>query len=159
MNTANHTLWNGGSGHAWVDAQETLDTMFQPFEDLLVNAFSGRGFGRRALDVGCGTGAVALAMARLPGSEGCVGVDISQPMIDAARFRAESVGAPATFVCADAQTHPFEPASFDTIVSRFGVMFFDDPCQAFNNLRRAAKQNTELRFIAWRAPSENPFMT
>ena len=59
-------------------------------------------------------------------------------MIAAARARAEREGSPADFICADAQSHAFEPASFDTIVSRFGVMFFDDPVRAFANLRRAA---------------------
>jgi hypothetical protein len=45
------------------------------------------------------------------------------------------------------------------IISRFGVMFFDDPVRAFTNLRRASEDNAELRFIAWRSASENPFMT
>ena len=52
-----------------------------------------------------------------------------------------------------------EPASFDMIVSRFGVMFFNDSVRAFANLRRAAKDDAEFRFIAWRSASENPFMT
>jgi hypothetical protein len=38
-------------------------------------------------------------------------------------------------------------------------MFFDDPVRAFANLRRAARDGAALRFIAWRSPSENPFMT
>lgn len=45
------------------------------------------------------------------------------------------------------------------IVSRFGVMFFEDSVRAFANLRRAAKDDGELRFIAWRSAAENPFMT
>ena len=39
--------------------------------------------------------------------------------------------------------------SFDTIISRFGVMFFDDAVRAFANLRRAAANDARLRFIAW----------
>jgi ubiquinone/menaquinone biosynthesis C-methylase UbiE len=80
-------------------------------------------------------------------------------MLTAARARAEREGTPASFIRANAQDHAFEPASFDMIISRFGVMFFDDFVQAFANLRRAAKDDAELRFIAWRSPSENPFMT
>jgi SAM-dependent methyltransferase len=64
-----------------------------------------------------------------------------------------------SFVCADAERHPFEPASFDVLVSRFGVMFFADAPQAFKNLRRAARDGAELCFIAWRSAAENPFMT
>jgi SAM-dependent methyltransferase len=63
------------------------------------------------------------------------------------------------FICADAQQYPFEPALFDMILSRFGVMFFSDSVRAFENLRRAARKNTELCVIAWRSASENPYMT
>jgi SAM-dependent methyltransferase len=112
------------------------------------------------LDVGCGTGSTTLAAARLLGEKGrCTGVDISEPMLDVARTRAERENASANFICADAQTYAFEPASFDTIISRFGVMFFADSIQAFANLRRAAIKDARLCFIAWRSAAENPFMT
>ena len=151
-------LWNGPSGRAWVDAQAWLDAMFQPFEDLLVNATSAAG--GRVLDVGCGTGATTLAVAQRHGAASrCVGIDISEPMIAAARASAERAGSPASFIHANAQTHVFAPASFDMIISRFGVMFFDDPVLAFANLRRAASHGALLRCIAWRSPAENPFMT
>ncbi len=152
-------LWNGPAGRAWVETQELFDSMFKPMEELLVQAVSA-GAGRRVLDIGCGTGSTTLAVARLLGAQGrCTGIDISAPMITAARARAEREGTPASFIIANAQTHAFEPASFDMIISRFGVMFFDDSVQAFANLRRASEENAELRFIAWRGPSENPFMT
>ena len=152
-------LWNGPAGRAWVEAQELLDRMFEPFEDLLVNAIRA-GSGSRALDVGCGTGSTTLAVARRLGPEGrCTGIDISASMIAAARVRAEREGTSAAFICADAQRYSFAPASFDTIVSRFGVMFFEDPVQAFANLRRAAAVDAELRFVAWRSAAGNPFMT
>lgn len=153
------TLWNGVAGCAWVDAQEVLDQMFQPLEDLLAEAVHA-GPVRRVLDVGCGTGSTTRAVARRLGAQGCcVGIDISEPMITAAQTRADREGTPASFIRADAQRHAFEPASFDMIVSRFGVMFFEDSVQAFANLRRAARDGAELRFIAWRSPEENPFMT
>lgn len=153
------TLWNGPAGRAWVETQELLDQIFKPLEDLLVEAVFA-GSGRRVLDVGCGTGSTTLAVARLLGAKGhCIGIDISEPMITAARARAERESTPASFIYANAQDHAFEPASFDMIISRFGVMFFDDFARAFANLRRAAKDDAELRFIAWRSPSENPFMT
>lgn len=142
-------LWNGVMGQAWVDAQAVLDRMFEPFEALL-----DPGPARRVLDVGCGTGATTLSIARK--AEHCTGIDISAPMLALARARADAEGLPAAFIQADAQTHPFAPASFDLIVSRFGVMFFADPVAAFANLRRAGR---ELRVIAWRDPAENPFMT
>lgn len=148
--------WNGPAGHAWVEAAAVVDKMFKPFEDLLVEAVSGG----TVLDVGCGTGGTTVAAARRLGAQGrCVGIDISDVMIAAARARADQEGAPASFIGADAQDHPFEPASFDTIISRFGVMFFNDFVRAFANLRRAAKDDAGLRFIVWRSAEENPFMT
>jgi SAM-dependent methyltransferase len=152
-------LWNGAGGRAWVDAQEVLDQMFKPFEDLLVDAVSARSR-NRVLDVGCGTGATTLAVARRLGGKGrCIGIDISKPMVAAARARAERERLPAHFICANAQLHAFEPASVDMIVSRFGVMFFGDPVQAFANLRHAASDDADLTFAAWRSAAENPFMT
>jgi ubiquinone/menaquinone biosynthesis C-methylase UbiE len=152
-------LWNGRAGRAWVEGQELLDHMFKPFEELLVEAASAASAGRM-LDVGCGTGSTTLAVARLQPAKGrCIGIDISDPMIAAARARAEREGTPASFIRANAQIHAFEPESFDMIISRFGVMFFDDPVRAFANLRRAARGDAEFRFIAFRSAAENPFMT
>jgi ubiquinone/menaquinone biosynthesis C-methylase UbiE len=161
MSTADEQmkLWNGSAGHAWVDMQELLDGLFKPFEERLADAVAS-GSRRHVLDVGCGTGSTTLAVARRIGAAGrCVGIDISEPMLAIARTRAEHEAARATFICADAQTHAFEPASFDQIISRFGVMFFGDPVRAFANLRGAGAKDAELRVIAWRSPAENPFMT
>ncbi|KJK13041.1 SAM-dependent methyltransferase [Burkholderiaceae bacterium 16] len=152
-------LWNGRAGRAWVESQALLDQMFKPFEDLLAEV-ARAGSGGRVLDVGCGTGSTTLAVARQLGAEGhCTGVDISEPMIAAARARATRENTTASFIRADAQTHAFEPASFDMIISRLGVMFFDNPVLAFANLRRAASEDAGLRCLAWRSAAENPFMT
>ena len=152
-------LWNGPGGRAWVDEQALLDRMLEPFQELLVAEVAAAS-PSRVLDVGCGAGSTTLAVARLLGEAGhCTGVDISAPLIEAARLRAERDGVPADFLLADAQEHAFEPASFDMLISRFGAMFFDDPVRAFGNLRRAAAAGAALRFITWRSAAENPFMT
>ena len=152
-------LWNGSAGCAWVEAQALLDRILQPFEDLLIAAVSASG-ARSVLDIGCGTGSTTRGIAKLLGASGnCVGVDISEQMIATARTLAEQQRVPAKFICADAQTHSFEPAGFDTIMSRFGVMFFADPVRAFANLRNAASKEATLCFVAWRSPAENRFMT
>jgi ubiquinone/menaquinone biosynthesis C-methylase UbiE len=153
------SLWNGPGGHAWVDEQELLDRLLKPFETLLIEAVAARS-PKQLLDVGCGTGSTTLAAARLLGAQGrCIGVDISAPMIAAARARAERENSQARFICANVQDHAFDPASTDMIMSRFGVMFFDDPVRAFANLRRAATGDAEMCCIAWRSAEENPFMT
>ncbi|XYI04053.1 class I SAM-dependent methyltransferase [Sorangium sp. So ce1128] len=153
-------LWNEAGGPIWVEMQEVLDAMLAPLgAPLMEEGFPGEG--GRVLDIGCGVGATALSMARRLGPTGlCLGVDISGPMVAAARARAAAEGpASAAFVQADAQTHRFEPDNFDAVISRFGVMFFDDPAAAFANIRRAARRKAKLSFVAWRSPAENPFMT
>jgi len=152
-------LWNGPAGRAWVESQVLLDRMFKPFEDLLVSTVVSLS-ARRVLDVGCGTGATTLAVSPLLGSEGkVVGVDISEPMIQIARQRAQQQGSAAQFIAADAATHDFGERTFDAVISRFGVMFFADPVQAFTNLRSATNDGGHLRCIAFRSATENPFMT
>ena len=64
---------------------------------------------------------------------------------------------PLDFELADATVYRFKPASFDLLVSRFGVMFFADPALSFSNLRRALKPSGRLAFACWREPRHNPF--
>lgn len=150
-------LWDGPTGQAWVTNQALLDHLLQPFEDLLVDTPVATG-AAQVLDIGCGTGSVARAITQRLGADGrCIGVDISKPMTAAAAAR--TTDPRLSFVCADAQTYAFAPASIDLFVSRFGVMFFTAPQTAFANLRRAARDGASLRCVAWRSAAENPFMT
>lgn len=154
-----HAMWNGPAGQAWVQAQQLLDEMFAPFAARLRDALPARA-AQTVLDVGCGTGAVSLALAERLGADGhCIGVDISEAMIDSARQRARARCQLVDFIVADAQRHAFAAASVDRIVSRFGVMFFDDPVQAFTGLRRATRSGGALHVLAWRSAADNPFMT
>jgi SAM-dependent methyltransferase len=152
-------LWNGTGGNAWVDLAPVLDRMFLGIETALADAAAARG-AKRVLDVGCGTGATTMAIARRLGAGASVtGVDISAPMIGAATARpADGFPAPE-FIVADAAAYPFEDGAFDLMTSRFGVMFFDDPVAAFANLGRAIEPGGGLRFFCWRSPEDNPFMT
>lgn len=157
--TSQHALWNGPSGEVWVEAQALLDGMFAPLAEQLAGAVPA-GQPAQVLDVGCGTGAVCLAIAARLGEGGhCSGVDISAPMIARAVERAAAAGLQIDFAVGDAQRHCFAPARLDRIVSRFGVMFFDDPVQAFANLRQATRSGGTLHALAWRSAAENPFMT
>ena len=150
--------WNGKSGLKWAEDQEKLDAMMQTMADVAVAAAAPQP-GESVLDIGCGTGATALALAERVGPEGRVlGVDISKPMLEVARARA--VGHPnMAFQLADAATAHFEAGSADLIFSKFGVMFFADPEAAFRNIYKAVRPGGRLAFICWRALSENPFAT
>jgi SAM-dependent methyltransferase len=149
------TYWNEQAGPTWAALQPALDRQLAPLGRRAM-AELDLGPGRRVLDVGCGSGETTLALADT-GAE-AVGADISRPMLEVARGR---IGGRANiaFLEADAQTYAFQPASFDAVFSRFGVMFFADPEAAFTNLRRALKPGGRLVFVCWRAPAENPIMT
>jgi SAM-dependent methyltransferase len=158
MTESQSTIWNGAAGHAWVESQEMFDRLFGPIDVAIAASVSDSG--KSVLDVGCGTGSTTVAVARKLGADARhTGIDISEPMIAAARGRVAREGIAATFIVADAQDYAFAPASFDAMVSRFGVMFFEDFTCAFANLRRAASSSAELHFVAWRSADENPFMT
>jgi len=157
-NQAQAELWNHQAGRNWVEQNAMLDRLLAPFEQPLVEAVQGA---RDVLDVGCGAGATTFAVARsLDGRGRCTGLDLSVPLIELAQRRAAQTGADNTeFVVADAQLHAFQPGRFDAVISRFGVMFFDDPVAAFANLRRAARDGARMAMIAWRGMEANPFMT
>jgi len=148
--------WNGPGGQGWLRAQARLDHSLVEIGRRVL-ALADAQPGETAIDVGCGPGGTTAALAQSVGSEGHVlGVDISQPLIDAALTRRLSN---ATFVVADAATHPFDAAADDLVFSRFGVMFFAEPVAAFRNLHRALKPGGRLVFVAWRSAGENPWST
>ncbi|QNA82822.1 class I SAM-dependent methyltransferase [Sphingomonas sp. So64.6b] len=159
-NQAQSALWNDRAGRTWAELNTMLDDLLRPVQDLLVEQVATAP-ASRVLDVGCGGGGTTLAVARhLAPDHECLGIDISAPLIAAAGARAAAAGLDRVrFLRADAQTHDFAGARFDTILSRFGVMFFDDPVAAFANLRRAALPGARLVFAAWRGAADNPFMT
>jgi SAM-dependent methyltransferase len=143
--------WNEKAGPEWVVMQERMDGYLAAISAALLT-FADVRPGMAVLDVGCGTGATSLALARA-GAD-VTGADISRPMLEFARGRAQEAGLPVQFVEADASAFPFKP-EFDLIFSRFGVMFFDDPAAAFANLRRALKPGGRLAFVCWRGLHEN----
>ena len=132
--------------------------MMQPVLDRLLTE-AALAPGARVLDIGCGTGASTIAAAKIVGPEGHVtGADISGIMLDLARNRTRSAGiANARFLEGDAQTYDFGDAAYDTIMSRFGVMFFGDPVAAFANIRKALKPGGTMVFLAWAGLSANPW--
>lgn len=71
-------------------------------------------------------------------------------MLEEARQRAHAAGLTnAIFEHGDAQTHRLEEASFDAMVSRFGVMFFDDPVAAFANIARSLRRGGRIVITCW----------
>ena len=158
-NTDQAERWNSGEDMAhWIDNQARYDRMNEPFTALILQAAALRP-GGHVLDVGCGCGGTTLAAARLfaPGQAG--GIDLSGPMLARARADAEAAGlGNAVFRQGDAQVHPLEPARFDTVMSRFGTMFFADPVAAFANVRSAARPGGRLVFVCWQPLAANQWL-
>jgi SAM-dependent methyltransferase len=116
--------------------------------------------GERVLDVGCGYGTSTLEAAKRVAPSGrVVGVDISAAMLEPARQRVAAGGVDnVELLQADAQVHPFEPASFDVVISRFGIMFFDDPQAGFGNLARALRPGGRLVFVCPQDPLKSEWV-
>ena len=149
--------WNGPAVTRWVTKQEQMDAALAPVGDAAMPLAAVQP-GERVLDIGCGSGATSMALARLVGPTGRVtGLDVSGPLIDVARKPSVGMGN-LDWLLADAAAHDFPPGSTDLLFSRFGVMFFGDPVAAFANLRRALKPRGRLVFACWRPLNENPWM-
>ena len=88
-----------------------------------------------------------------------VGVDISPQLIDVARQRGDRL-ANVSFELADAATwQPDSNFNPELLVSRHGVMFFDDPVAAFSNLAGLSAPGAGMMFSCFRDREENPFFT
>ena len=147
--------WNGVVGERWVTHQEALDARIRIYGEQVL-ARAGLRSGMRVLDVGAGCGDTTLAAARAVGESGkVVGLDISRQMLERARVRASKLSN-VELVEHDAATF-IADAPFDAIVSRFGVMFFDDPAGAFANLHGAAAPGGSLTFACWQSLADNPW--
>ncbi|GAC1338979.1 MAG: methyltransferase domain-containing protein [Beijerinckiaceae bacterium] len=154
------TYWNATAGNTWAALQKRLDRQIGPLGEKAIEALAPKA-GEKILDIGCGCGHTTRELARRVGAAGSItAIDISKPMFDVARREAAVAGiSNITFLEADAQTHSFEPNSFDALFSRFGVMFFVDPVAAFKNLRTALKAGSgRLTFVFWRKLAENEWM-
>lgn len=151
-NTEQAKYWTEQGGPNWVREEVSFDLMLAPFNAALLGAL-GDVNGRHVLEVGCGFGSTALALA---GAGAIVhGVDISAPMIERARERAAGA---ATFAVGDAQEEPLG-GPYDAVTSRFGVMFFADPTRAFANIARATRDVGRLAFVCWQTVDRNPWMS
>ena len=156
-NTDQQDFWSRLAGPKWVDRQASMDVLFQPVLDAVLEAADLRQ-SNDVLDVGCGTGASTIAAAQTTGDGQATGIDISEPLLARARERAEDLPN-VTFLHADAANHVFDGDAFDRLISRFGVMFFADPAAAFANLRSAMRPSAQVAFAAWGQIPENPFFT
>ncbi|MEM6762017.1 MAG: class I SAM-dependent methyltransferase [Pseudomonadota bacterium] len=153
--------WTGATGDRWLATERITERLFKGLTQRLCALLPElQRPPAHVLDVGCGTGATTVALAcALGGRAEVTGIDIAPALVNFAAKRAREKNSVARFLVGNAATHPFEPARFDLIVSRFGVMFFDDPVAAFAHLGNASVPGAELALMVWRSQEENSFMT
>jgi SAM-dependent methyltransferase len=155
---SNLESWSGDRAARWVRQSAGIERQLAPVSVELLAA-AAVAPGEAVLDVGCGTGPTTRAAAQAAGAAGRVtGLDLSEDMLAAAAsVPAEPGSAPIDWLQTDGSIwSPQEPAAYDVVISRFGVMFFTDPLAAFTNFARATKPGGRLAIAVWARRSESP---
>lgn len=101
------------------------------------------------LDVGCGTGFLALLLAEA--GHRATGIDLAETMLALARDKAERLGLAVAFQAADAEAPPFRPGSFDLVVERHVLWTLPDPARALASWQALLRPGGRLALIegAW----------
>jgi SAM-dependent methyltransferase len=158
-NEEQRAYWNGEEAEHWLQYEDRYEEMLRPYTRRLLDVV---GFDQAevVLDVGCGCGQTTREAARSVGSGSAFGVDVSRALIARARERAAQEGVANTrFEEADAQTHAFDESAVDVVISRLGMMFFDDLIAAFGNVRRALRPGGRLVSVCWQDIASNDWIT
>lgn len=127
---------------------EPMAARFAPIHDHLIARLGARP-GERWLDIGTGTGAVALRAARAGAR--VTGLDLAPRMIETARRLAVRESLSIRFEVGDAESLDHPDGSFDVVVSALGVFLAPDHCAAARELTRVCRAGGRLGLVAWRA--------
>lgn len=159
VNQAQRDYWETEGPRQYQQFGDTNEALLAPVGEAMLDAARLRP-GERVLDVGCGFGTSTLQAAeRVAPSGRVVGVDIAAAMLQPARQRIASAGVDnVELLQGDAQAYPFETGSFDVVISRFGMMFFEDSRVAFTNLARALHAGGRLVFVCPQDPLKNQWV-
>jgi ubiquinone/menaquinone biosynthesis C-methylase UbiE len=115
--------------------------------------------GETVLELAAGVGDTGFAAARRLGGAGrLVTTDFSEPMLEAARRRAEELGVSnAEFRALDAERMDIDDGSVDGVLCRWGYMLMADPAAALGETRRVLADGGRLAFSVWGDPQQNPW--
>jgi SAM-dependent methyltransferase len=154
-NEAETRKWND---EQWAESWRHRERLTDAVTSSMLDAVDARP-GQRVCDIGCGGGGLTTTLASRVGADGAaVGIDLSAPLLELARERADQAGvANIRFVQLDVQTGSLDEAPFDIAVSQFGVMFFDEPTAAFRVVRSYLKPSGRLVFACWQSVERNPW--
>src|SRR5262245_51769407 len=109
--------------------------------------FAGVSAGDRVLDVGTGTGVVAVTAARLGAK--VAALDLTPSLLEQARGNASLAGVPVDWREGDAEALPYPDASFDVVLSQFGHMFAPRPQVAVAEMLRVLRPVGRIAFATW----------
>ncbi len=150
--------WAGSRGAKWRDRLAGMEAMLAAVDEPLLRALQ-LDAPLRIADLGCGGGGTTLAIQRrAPLGSVVHGCDISPGLIELARQRIPPAERAIAFELADVATARAPAEPYDRLVSRFGLMFFDDPPAAFANLRQWLSRGGRFAFAVWGPPAENPWI-
>ena len=152
-------FWSGAGGDVWVDKQREMDIMLNPLGERVIQGLDLKEE-TKILDIGCGCGATTLEIAKIVNQGEVIGVDISEPMLERATQTASDMALTnISYQVKDVQVDEMPNNYFDIAFSRFGVMFFEDPFEAFNNINHSLKDDGQLSFVCWQHASLNPWQS
>ena len=142
----------------WEKHRDAIRQMFAPVTQAL-SGDSGIGAGNTVLDIATGPGEPAASIAAIVGPQGkVIGLDPVPEMVAVARRSAERLGLKnARFEAGFPEHLPFDPGTFDAVISRFGVMFFQSPIEAVREMLRVLKPGKKLALAVWNFADTNPF--
>ncbi|MFN8388808.1 MAG: class I SAM-dependent methyltransferase [Bdellovibrionota bacterium] len=134
-------------------AQRESWALFAPLEVFTIQSagelaeHANVSVGQRVLDVGCGTGVVAIAAARRGAR--VQGLDLSPVLLERAKWNAGVAKVEIDFSEGDVENLPFGDCEFDCVVSQFGHMFAPRPDVALGEMLRVLKPGGTIAFATW----------
>jgi len=158
INDDQYEFWNKGIGQKWVKEDDAINERFT----ILTKEFFSRASIKKndkVLDIGCGGGITSFEASKLAGKDGYVlGADISEILLNLAKKNFSNIKN-LEFQYCDVQNYNFENNFFNKVISRFGVMFFENPIVAFKNIYNSIQNGGSLHFVCWTNVLENEFFT
>jgi len=156
MTSMEASAWAAARGEKWKAGLAGMEATLRPVDEPLIRALQLNAPYRIA-DLACGGGGTTFEVVRnAPAGSVVHGFDISSALVEVARSR-QIGGERTAFECINLQSAPPPHGPYDRLVSRFGVMFFDDPETAFTNLREWLVPGGRFAFAVWNALTENPW--
>lgn len=149
--------WEGAVGEVWAQEWKRTDRAFAPLTKTLLNEIAKLApESGQAVDIGCGAGETSIAIASQYPDLKVTGIDLSGELLATAKARSQNY-ANLDYLLGDATTAVSAVEPVNLYFSRHGVMFFDDPVEAFTRFHKAGAPNAKMVFSCFRDWTLNGF--